>query len=125
MPTNKIQLGQFGEKIAANYLTKKGYQIIARNYHTREGEIDLVCQKDEVIVFVEVKTRTSRRFGWPEEAVTEEKLEKMAMTAEKYIEENRINSEWQIDIISIIANRTAKTARINHLKNIDSRPFNG
>lgn len=115
---NKLQLGKFGEQIAGQYLIKKGYQIIARNYSTRGGEIDLICQKDKVIHFIEVKTRTNQKFGWPEEAVTDEKLEKIIMTSEKYCQEYNLNFEWQIDIISILINQTTRIAELRHIKNI-------
>ncbi|MFA6255368.1 MAG: YraN family protein [Patescibacteria group bacterium] len=116
--TDKLQLGQLGERLAAEYLTKKGYQIIAKNYSTRGGEIDLICQKDKVIHFIEVKTRTNQKFGWPEEAVTDEKLEKIIMASEKYCQEYDLNSEWQIDIISILINQATRIAELRHLKNI-------
>ena len=118
MSTNKIKLGRFGEQVAAKYLQNKGYKILAKNYYTREGEIDLVCQKDDVIIFVEVKTRTNQTFGWPEEAVTDEKLEKIATASEEYLQEKEIDSEWQIDIISIIIDQRKKIAKINHFQNI-------
>ncbi len=118
MSTNKIQLGKLGEQIAGKYLQNKGYQIIARNYSTRQGEIDLICQKDKVIHFIEVKTRTNQKFGWPEEAVTDQKLEKIIMASEKYCQEYDLNSEWQIDIISILINQKIRIAELRHLKNI-------
>jgi len=117
---NKIKLGKFGEQIAGQYLIKKGYQILARNYSAREGEIDLICQKDEVIHFIEVKTRTNRKFGWPEEAVTDEKLEKIIIASEKYCQDYKINSEWQIDIISILIDQKTRIAELGHIKNIAS-----
>lgn len=120
MSNNKLRLGKFGEQLAADYLINKGYKILTKNYYTREGEIDLICQKNKVIIFVEVKTRTNRIFGWPEEDVTDEKFEKIATTAEKYLEDNIINKEWQIDIISILINKKTKTAQITHLENITS-----
>ncbi|WP_276661388.1 YraN family protein, partial [Syntrophomonas wolfei] len=60
------ELGLWGEELAAQYLGKKGYKILERNFYTRYGELDLVCEKDDNIVFVEVKTRRSTRFGSPE-----------------------------------------------------------
>ena len=119
MSKRKIQLGKFGEKIAADYLENKGYVVLTKNYYTRDGEVDLICQKKNVIVFVEVKTRTSLAFGWPEEAVTDKKLEKLALAAEKYLKEHNIQAEWQIDIISIVLDKQKRLARLNHLKNID------
>ena len=118
MSTNKIKIGKFGEQIAAEYLQNKGYKILAKNFYTRDGEIDLVCQKNDVITFVEVKTRTNRNFGWPEEAVTDEKLEKIATAAEKYLEKNKLSLDWQIDIISIVIDKKTRLVKLSHLKNI-------
>jgi len=118
MSNDKLRLGKLGEQLAGNYLKNKGYKIIAQNYHTREGEIDLICRKDKVFYFIEVKTRTNQAFGWPEEAVTDQKLEKISLAAEKYLIEKQINSEWQIDIISINLNQTGKETKIKHYKNI-------
>jgi putative endonuclease len=115
---SKIKLGKFGEQIAANYLQNKGYQILETNYYTRDGEIDLICQKDKILIFVEVKTRTNRAFGWPEEAVTDDKVEKLANTASHYLQEKEIDPEWQIDIISIVINKKAKSAGLKHFQNI-------
>jgi putative endonuclease len=115
---NKVKLGKFGEQIAANYLQNKGYQILETNYYTRDGEIDLICQKDKVLIFVEVKTRTNRAFGWPEEAVTDDKVEKLAATASHYLQEREIDAEWQIDIISIVINKKTKAAGISRFQNI-------
>ena len=118
MSKSKIQLGRFGEQLAGKYLKSKGYKILAKNFYTRNGEIDLVCQKNNVITFVEVKTRTNRNFGWPEEAVTEQKLEKIALAAEKYLQDHKIKFEWQIDIISILIDKKIRLAKLGHLKNI-------
>ena len=118
MSTDKIKLGKFGEKIAAKYLQDKGYELIVQNFYTREGEIDLVCKKNKVIHFVEVKTKTNKLFGWPEEEVTDEKLENIIDSAEIYLEEKKIKLEWQIDIVSIVINRSKNTAQIKYFENI-------
>lgn len=70
----KQEFGQKGEKIAAQYYQKLGYKIIAQNYFTRLGELDLVLKKNDKILVVEVKSRTNSRFGWGEEAVSQNKL---------------------------------------------------
>ena len=72
--TGKQELGCWGEEQATQYLQQNGYEIIARNVRTPYGEIDVVARKDERMVFVEVKTRSTASFGFPEEAVTEEKI---------------------------------------------------
>ena len=75
--TYQKRIGNQGEKIAAAYLESKGYRILEQNYHTRFGEIDLVAQEGDSLVFVEVKARTSTTFGLPEASVTPAKLEKI------------------------------------------------
>lgn len=64
------RIGKIGEKLAAEYLEKHGYEIITTNFYTKRGEIDIIARKDNEIVFVEVKTRSSDSFGKPVEAVT-------------------------------------------------------
>ncbi len=85
---HKKLLGRNGEKAVAKYLEKQGYKLIKRNYRTKCGEADLVCEYDGVIVFVEVKTRSGDRFGTPAEAVDERKREKYRKIALCYMAEN-------------------------------------
>ena len=130
IPTRSImkskQIGGWGEKIAENYLRKKGYQILDRNYSSKSfrgplrGEIDIIAQKNGIISFIEVKTLTDRRqpslhppaFGRhldrasivsPEEKVDFGKQRKLRKTAESWLMKKRIplNSKWQIDVITI------------------------
>jgi len=66
----KKELGDRGEDIAAKYLQQQGYRIVQRNYRSRYGEVDIICAQQGILVFVEVKTRTSNAFGFPEESIT-------------------------------------------------------
>ncbi len=93
-------VGRWGEQAAADYLSAKGYEIIARNVRTPYGEIDLIAQKDETVIFVEVKARTSKSLGPPEIAVTPRKQEHMLACAEHYAQQNEID-HWQIDVIAV------------------------
>lgn len=117
--TNKIQLGKFGEKIAAEYLINKGYKVLTKNYYTPNGEIDLICQKNHTIFFVEVKTRTNQAFGWPEEAIDDKKLEKIVMACQKYLQDNNLKTDWQIDAISLIYDQELQTIELKHLSGLD------
>ena len=92
-------LGKFGEQIAVQYLTEQGYKILEKNFYMRYGEIDLICQKNNTIIFVEVKTRTSLEFGFPEEAVNRYKIRSLLKTAARYMINK--NQPWQIDVVSI------------------------
>ncbi len=108
-------IGRWGEESAARYLEGKGCQIIGRNVRTPYGEIDLVAQREDVTVFVEVKTRTSATFGLPEEAVNPRKLEHMVRCAEHYAAEHDLD-HWQIDVISVEGKPGAEPL-ITHFEN--------
>ena len=102
-------LGRWGEAHAADYLNQRGYTIIARNVRTPYGEIDLIVQQldkiteDETItVFVEVKTRTSKTYGYPEEAITPRKQLNLISAAQHYLQEHPdLEKNWRIDVIAI------------------------
>lgn len=98
-------LGNRGERQAERFLKRQGYRVLARQYRTRFGEIDLVClapQADE-IVFVEVKTRESLGGGYPEESVTPEKLQHLAAAADLYLQETRQELRpYRFDLIAIL-----------------------
>lgn len=82
------EVGARGEQVAAEYLQRLGYRILQTNYRTRYGEIDLVCQHDGDLVFVEVKARTSYRYGRPEEAITAGKRQRLKLAAALYLQEH-------------------------------------
>lgn len=112
-------LGNWGEKIAAEYLLEKGYLILERNYRSSYGEIDLIVQIDKVTVFVEVKTRSSNRFGYPEEAVTRAKMEHLFSSAQAYLQTHpEISGDWRIDVIAIARSRGVLPEEIVHFENI-------
>ena len=94
-------VGAWGEHQAAGFLLANGLQVLEKNYRTSEGEIDLIARDGDEIVFVEVKTRTNLNFGFPEEAVTEEKLEHLTTAAELYLLEYLEEQDWRIDVIAI------------------------
>ncbi len=86
----RFGLGDRGEVQAWAFLTKRGYKIIEKNYRCKIGEIDVICKKDGRIVFVEVKTRQSSRFGSPAEAVSKQKQNKIARLAEWYLKDKKL-----------------------------------
>lgn len=86
--------GKLGEEKAASYLEKKGYKIIARNHRFRKSEIDLICKKEDLLIFVEVKTRSSKAFGEPESFVSQNQRQAIVRAAEDYV----IAHDWQQDI---------------------------
>lgn len=112
------ELGKKGEVLVEGFLIEKGYLILDQNYQKREGEIDLVAYdpKQEEIVFIEVKTRKKRNFGYPEEAVTDKKLRKMEVVAQAWLEENEKTEEaWRLDVVAL---ELGKKIQITHLENV-------
>lgn len=108
-------LGQQGEEIAARYLKNQGYQILGRNFWTRYGELDIICLKNDVLVFVEVKTRRSEIFGAAEEALTPKKIEHIRKVALHYLNNYQYqHKEIRFDVITILM--TNNQPRLNHIK---------
>jgi len=115
----KKQIGDFGQQLAADFLLGRGYKILTKNYFARAGEIDLIAEKDGQVVFVEVKTRLSDKFGLPEEAVDNKKREKMHLAGLKYLEEKQIeNDNFRFDIVAVEIDKKSKKAVIRHHKGI-------
>ena len=116
------ELGKWGEELAANFLIQQGFSIIARNVYTPYGELDLIAQNPgdsthECIVFVEVKTRRSRRFGYPEEAVTSSKQEHLKSAALHYLQEHpELETVWRFDVIAIECSQNQEPI-IHHFDN--------
>lgn len=95
-------IGKKGEAIAFEYLKKKGYKILEVNWRYKKAEIDLITQKDNFIVIVEVKTRTSEEFESPKEAVTIGKQKHIVRAADAYIQEKEIDLECRFDVVSVL-----------------------
>jgi putative endonuclease len=109
------RLGTWGETLAMQHLQTMGYCILERNWRSADGEIDLVAQDGEVIVFVEVKTRTSRAFGSPEESITRRKRARIQRAAEAYLAANGLpDVMWRIDIVAIDCAASGKVERLEH-----------
>jgi len=99
--TDKIKLGKEGERLAANFLMECGFEVIHRNYRHSHAEIDLIVRREDWLIFVEVKTRSSSAFGEPEEAVTAKKIRMIYNAAEEYIYSIDWKGHVRFDIISI------------------------
>jgi putative endonuclease len=99
---DRISLGKSGEDCACRELERRGYAILARRYRSRFGEIDIVARQGETVVFVEVKARTSARYGEPAEAVTLHKQAKVTAIAEEYLASNRLRHvPCRFDVVAI------------------------
>ncbi|MBP3284053.1 MAG: YraN family protein [Clostridia bacterium] len=118
---NKI-LGNFGEDAAEKFLKRQGYKILERNYRCRFGEVDLVALEDGCLVFVEVKTRVSEKYGNPSNAVNGMKLQHMKKTALSYINYRRMGDyPARFDIAEVFADSGEKgfeIKKIHLIKNI-------
>ncbi len=110
--------GAWGEALAAEYLRKKRYQIVAAGYHCRFGEIDLIVQDKKYLVFVEVKLRKSAGFAEAREYVDSRKQDRIRITASMYLSENPTKLQPRFDVIEIYAPEGTATVRpeINHLE---------
>ncbi len=107
-----------GENLAAEYLSKNGYKIIERNFRKGYGEIDIVCIKDDILVFVEVKTRTTKIFGGALESITHYKIKSLIKTAQFYkMLHPKLPESMRIDAILIDANGN-EINNIEHIQNI-------
>ena len=112
--THNQRVGKWGEKAAASYLNTHGYEIVKINVRTPYGEIDLIAKKDDLMIFVEVKARTSKTYGPPEVAVTPRKQQHMVSCAEYYAQQNEID-HWQIDVLAI--EQVGDKTEIKHFEN--------
>lgn len=118
--TNQVKsttkMGRFGEEIALRYLKEKGYSLIGRNFHIRGGELDLICKKNDIIVFVEVKLRTSHNFGTGGEALTRVKKQKLLRAAFTFLQTHP--ARWRMDLLDIHFRKSSRKAFIKHFINI-------
>ena len=108
----KKELGNLGEQLATEYLEKNKYKIIKRNFYCKHGEIDIIAKDKSEIVFIEVKTRNSLKYGMPCEAVTPYKQKHIKLTSKYYIYKNFLyNIDIRYDVIGIKQNHMYKAAR--------------
>ncbi|MDR3563827.1 MAG: YraN family protein [Negativicutes bacterium] len=113
-----IEFGDAGEKIAAAFLRRNGYELLTQNYRTRIGEIDIIARKSGTICFVEVKTRRNQRFGSPAEAVTYQKQRKIINTALIFLKASgNTDTPIRFDIMEVIAKSTNDAAQCRHIIN--------
>src|SRR4030043_236627 len=86
MALKRKEVGALGEKLAVDFLKKRGYKIMQRNFRCREGEVDIIAKQDDCLVFVEVRTKKSSGFGIPEESITPSKSRKLVALADIYLQ---------------------------------------
>lgn len=112
----KKELGKKGEEIALQFLKKKGYRILQKNYVCKLGEIDLIAQEKDTLTFVEVKTRRSTTFGPPQMAVDQKKQEQLSKAALHFLKERRLEeAKARFDVVAILL--SPKGAEIELIRN--------
>jgi putative endonuclease len=112
------ETGAFGERIACEFLGNNGYVIIEKNFRCPIGEADIIAQHQDTLVFVEVRTKTSRQFGSPEESITQTKMEHMRNVAAHYWQSHdNLPESWRIDVIAIEMNSSGCVSRIELIEN--------
>ncbi len=118
MSNYRKSIGDLGERLAQTKLEADGYTIIETNWRCARGEIDIVAQQGAEWIFVEVKTRTSDKFGRPEDSITDKKKQRMALVGEHYIDTHDIDAAWRIDLIAITFDASRTLQRITHYPDI-------
>jgi len=115
---DRQEVGKLGEEAARKFLKKRGYRIRETGFRCRHGEIDIVAQKKDYLVFVEVRTKTNLEFGTPEESITQAKKEKLITSALTYTTTHQnLPSLWRIDVVAIELDEKGKTKRIEIIEN--------
>ncbi len=110
--------GILGEKLAQDFLKKRGYRILETNYRCPRGEIDIIARHNESLVFVEVRTKMSLNFGSPEESITQTKRAKIKAAATHYQQTHRnLPQLWRIDMVAVELNKKGKISRIELIEN--------
>ena len=117
MTTHRIRLGKWGEGVAVRFLQEKGYVLVATNYRCRWGEVDIVAQEGDDLVFVEVRTRRSVLYDIPEESITAAKARKLVATAQEFLQaHDQVHAGWRIDLIAIRLDGDRRVQDITHLR---------
>lgn len=113
-------VGRTGEDLAAKYLQSEEYQVISRNFRARQyGEVDIIAQKGDLLIFVEVKTRIGNQFGRPEEAVGRAKLHELRKMVDYYFHLHpEVKLSPQIDVVAITLNLDNSLQNLDHFENV-------
>ena len=123
MGDKRHQIGKWGEQTAASYLIEQGYRITGTNFRVPAGEIDLIAENEDegesLLVFVEVKTRTSSRYGYPEESITAKKWKRLMLAIDEYLFQHPVGErDWRVDVIAIQKKTGMEPPEIEHFKNV-------
>lgn len=108
------QLGKKGEQLAVDFLIENGYDIVERNYRFNKAEVDIIAQKEDVLAIIEVKTRSTKDFGNPQDFVKPKQIKNLVKAVNEYVTVNSLNVEVRFDIIAIVKEK--KQFKIEHLE---------
>jgi len=115
---DRQEVGKLGERAAQKFLKKRGYRIRETGFRCRHGEIDIIAEKKDCLVFVEVRTKSNLDFGTPEESITQAKKKRLIASALTYTTTHQdIPSLWRIDVVAIELDEKGKTKRIDLIEN--------
>jgi len=115
---NRQEVGKLGEKVAQKFLKKRGYHIREVSFRCPQGEIDIIAQQKDYLVFIEVRTKSSLDFGSPEESLTQSKKKKLIALALTYANTHQnLPSLWRIDVVAIELDDKGQTKRIELIEN--------
>ena len=118
MSQSTQKVARIGEALAAQHLEEHGYQILEHNYRSRSGEIDLIAKQGKRIVFVEVKTRRTLKFGVPQAAVTPTKQKKISKLALRYLQTHKLlDVPCRFDVVAIVLSSKSTLVQLNHIEN--------
>ena len=118
MLDSRKKLGEKGEKLAAKFLKRKGYKIIQLNYRCKLGEIDIIAQQDRTLIFAEVRTKQTEKFGPPQYSVSAAKRKQISKAALCYIKEKRLTEQsCRFDVIAITFSKESRRPMIEHIEN--------
>ncbi|MDP4089763.1 MAG: YraN family protein [Bacillota bacterium] len=113
---NKKDIGNFGEDIALEHLIREGYNLLARNFRSKTGEIDIILKRNNILCFVEVKTRYNDKFGSPGECINNKKKSAITRTALRYMAAERLyRFNVRFDVIEVLLNYNDNSYSINHI----------
>ena len=118
LPTSRNSLGAFGESYARAHLTGLGYRVLEANVRLKAGEIDILAEDGQTLVFVEVRTKRDTRFGTPEESIIAKKARKLVTLVYQFLlTRHDHHQDWRIDVVAIEVARDGKVSRIEVLRN--------
>lgn len=109
---DKRETGKQGEKIAADFIRKRGYKILNTNIRYPEGEIDIVARDKKELVFLEVRTKSDEKFGSPEESITTDKKNRLTSLSLRYIQKHSSSESWRIEMVAVVLDKNGDTKRI-------------